>query len=114
VVLVPTIRNDLSLTTNIDKEFVGTVAFKNEKLSLPDGSKVAIGMDGEYWVIVYQESASTPFIICEYNADKDSLIVDKKVGSSRDKVKVKKIVDYFFEHAEVDDLVTIESGGKQS
>lgn len=111
---MPTIRNDLSQVKNIDKEFVGTIAFKNEKLSLPDGSKVAIGMDGEYWVIVYQESSSAPFVICEYNADKDSLIVDKKAGSSKDKDKVKKIVDYFFEHAEIDDLVTIESGGKQS
>lgn len=110
---MPTIRNNLSLTSNIDKEFVGTIAFKNEKLSLPDGSKVAIGMDGEYWVIVYQESPSAAFVICEYNSEKDSLIVDKKLGGLREKDKVKKIVDYFFEHAEIDDLVTIESGGKR-
>jgi hypothetical protein len=110
---VPTIKQNLSLVTNVDKEFVGTIAFKNEKLSLPDDSKVAIGMDGERWVIVYQEAPHLPFIVCEYNAEKQTVVVDKKPGGPEDIDKVKKIVNYFFEHAEIDDLVTIESEGEQ-
>jgi hypothetical protein len=107
---VPTIKQTLSQVANIDKGFAGTVAFKNEKLSLPDGSKVAIGMDGERWVIVYQEAPQTPFVVYEYNAAKSSVVVDKKLGGADAMEKVKKMVNYFFEHADVDDLVTIESG----
>lgn len=112
MVLVPTIKNNLSHINNIDKEFVGTIAFKNEKLSLPDGSKVAIGMDGALWVIVYQETQTAPFVVWEYNAEKNSLVMDKKLGGPEDLERVKKIVDYFFVHAEIEDLVTIESGAR--
>lgn len=111
---MPTIKQDISHVTSIDKEFVGTVAFKNEKLSLPDGSKVAIGMDGSLWVVVYQEAPHLPFVVCEYNEEKNTLIVDKKIGGPGDMDKIKKIVSYFFEHAEIDDVVTIEAGGRQS
>lgn len=110
---MPTIKQSLSQVTNIDKEFAGTIAFRNEKLSLPDGSKVAVGIDGEIWVIVYQEAPHTPFIVCEYNAETQVLIVDNKKGLEEDLEKVKKIVNYFLEHAEVDDVVTIESGGRK-
>ncbi len=106
---MPTIKQSLSQVASVDKEFAGTIAFKNEKLSLPDGSKVAIGMDGERWVIVYQEAPQTPFIVYEYNAQKRSVVVDKKLGGPDELDKVKKMVNYFFEHADVDDLVTIES-----
>jgi hypothetical protein len=111
---MPTIKQTLSHVTNADREFAGTVAFKNEKLSLPDGSKVAIGMDGALWVIVYQEAPHMPFVVCEYDADKQTVIIDKKPGGSQDLEKARRIVNYFFEHAQVDDLVTIESGGTSS
>jgi hypothetical protein len=113
VVLVPTIKQSLSHITNTDKEFIGTIAFRNEKLCLPDGSKVAIGIDGERWVIVYQEAPHTPFVVCEYNAEKQTALIDKKHVEADTMDRIKNIVAYFFEHAEVDDLVTIESGGKQ-
>ncbi len=109
---MPTIKQEISHVTSIDREFVGTVAFKNEKLCLPDGSKVAIGMDGAQWVIVYQEAPHKPFVVCEYNAEKNTVIIDKHVGGSDDMARVKKIMHSFFEHAEIDDLVTIEAGGK--
>lgn len=111
---MPTIKQDISHVASIDREFVGTVAFKNEKLGLPDGSKVAIGMDGSLWVIVYQEAPHMPFVVCEYNAEKNTVVIDKKMGGAGDMDKVKKIVSYFFEQAEIDDLVTIEAGGMQS
>ena len=110
---MPTIKQSLSQVTNIDKEFAGTVAFRNEKLCLPDGSKVAIGIDGERWVIVYQESPHTPFVVCEYNAEAQTVVIDKKKGGEEDMEKVRKIANYFLEHAEVDDVVTIESGGRE-
>jgi len=112
-VLVPTIKQNISHITNINKEFTGTIAFRNEKLCLPDGSKVAIGIDGERWVIVYQEAPHTPFVVCEYNAEKQTALIDKKHVEAETLDRIKKIVAYFFEHAEVDDLVTIESGGRQ-
>ena len=110
---MPTIKQSLSHITNIDKEFTGTIAFRNEKLCLPDGSKVAIGIDGERWVIVYQEAPHTPFVVCEYNAEKQTALIDKKHVEADTMDRIKNMVAYFFEHAEVDDLVTIESGGRQ-
>ena len=110
---MPTIKQSLSHITNIDKEFIGTIAFRNEKLCLPDGSKVAIGIDGERWVIVYQEAPHTPFVVCEYNAEKQTALIDKKHVEADTMDRIKNMVAYFFEHAEVDDLVTIESGGRQ-
>ena len=106
---MPTIKQSLSQVADKNREFAGTIAFKNETLSLPDGSKIAIGMDGERWVIIYQEIPQAPFVMYEYNAAKHSVVIDKKLGSSQDLIKVKKLVNYFFAHAEVDDLVTIES-----
>ena len=110
---MPTIKQNLSHVTDVDNEFIGTIAFRNEKLCLPDGSKVAIGIDGERWVIVYQEAPHTPFVVCEYNAEKQTALIDKKHVEAGTMDRIKNIVAYFFEHAEVDDLVTIESGERQ-
>ena len=105
---MPSVNQSLSNISAIDKRFVGTVAFRNEKITLPDGSKVAIGIDGEIWVIVYQHAPKTPFIVYEYNAAKGTIIVDKVPGRHEDMAKMKVIIDYFFGNAQVDDLVTIE------
>lgn len=105
---MPSVSQSLSNIPATDKHFVGTVAFRNEKLTLPDGSKVAIGIDGDLWVIVYQHAPKTSFVVYEYNASKGTVIVDKRPGHAEDKERVKTIVDYFFENAQVDDLVTIE------
>jgi hypothetical protein len=107
---MPTISQNLSSVSLVDREFSGTVAFRNEKLTLPDGSKVAIGIDDELWVIVYQKATNMPFVVYEFNAKKKTVIVDKKQGQANDIELVKKIVGYFFENAEVDDLVTIVAG----
>jgi hypothetical protein len=110
---MPSIKQSLSGVSSLNREFTGTVAFRNEKLSLPDGSKVAIGIDGERWVIVYQESPNLPFIVYEFNANKQLVIVDKKMGETKDIERVKVIVNYFFEHTDVDDVMTIEAGGNE-
>jgi hypothetical protein len=105
------IRQGIAQTAAIDREFVGTISFRNEKLTLPDGSKVAIGIDSDTWVIVYQQAPKCPFIVYEFNATKGTVVVDKKAGKPADIEKVRGIVNYFFEHAEVDDLVTLIPDG---
>lgn len=108
---MPTIEQSLNLVKDVDKKFAGTIAFKNEKLSLPDGSKVAIGIDGERWVILYQKNSSVPFVMFEYNAQNHHLLVDKKHATDDEHRTLSEIVRYFFSHAEVTDVVTIEPGG---
>ena len=107
---MPTIKQNLSSVSLMDREFVGTVALRNEKLTLPDGSKVAIGIDGDFWVIVYQQTQKDPIVVYEYNATKRSVLVDKKYGTPKDIETVRNIAKYFFEHTEVEDLVTIVPG----
>ena len=111
---MPTISQNLSNVSLVDKEFLGTVAFRNEKLTLPDGSKVAIGMDGDLWVIVYQKTSNMPFVVYEFNAKRRTVIVDKKPGEAKDIEAVRGIINYFFKNAEVDDLVTIVAEGLQA
>jgi hypothetical protein len=105
---LPTIKHSLSHVSQINKEFTGTVALRNEKICLPDGSKVAIGIDGDRWVIVYQSAPKAPFFMYEYNATKQSILVDKKPGTKEDLERARNIINYFFENAVVEDIVTIE------
>ena len=108
---MPTIKQNLAFVSTTDREFVGTVAFKNEKLCLPNGSKVALGIDGSRWVIVFQEAPNKPFTVYEYSADKQTILVDKKYGGPEDIKRVRQLVAYFFENTQIDDVVTIEPGG---
>ena len=90
-----------------DKNFIGTVAFRNEEITLPDGSKMALGIDGSHWVLVYQKQAGARFQVfeCDWNAKKVSL--DKKPGTDEDLKLFKKLTGYFISSANSDDLVTI-------
>jgi len=108
---MPNIKQGVSSVKLLDKGFSGTVAFKSDKISLPDGSKVAVGIDNERWVILYQKTADSHLVIYEYNAEKRTLLVDKKKGSDEEHKMLSKIVNYFFKNADVDDVVTIEIGG---
>ncbi|MFC1559643.1 hypothetical protein ACFLZ2_00490 [Candidatus Margulisiibacteriota bacterium] len=105
---MPTIQQHLTVVKEHDKKFAGTIAFRNEKLTLPDGSKVAIGIDSERWVILYQRTPSAPFVMFEYNADNHMLLVDKVQGTDKEYKILSGILDYFFSHADVSDVVTIE------
>ena len=109
IISMPSIKEGLSLVKEHNKKFAGTIAFRNEKLTLPDGSKVALGIDSERWVILYQKIPSKPFTIFEYNAATHSLLVDKKVGSEEDHKTLTTIIKYFFSKADVSDVVTIET-----
>ncbi|OGC11871.1 hypothetical protein A3K48_05215 [candidate division WOR-1 bacterium RIFOXYA12_FULL_52_29] len=91
----------------LDKKFIGTIAFRDEELTLPDGSKVALGLDDGHWVLVYQEKAGASFEIFDYSAHDRKLFVDKKPGGTGDLVRFKKIVHYFLAHGQTTDLITI-------
>jgi len=97
----------VSNATHEDPHFVGTVAFRNEEMTLPDGSSVALGIDGPRWVVVYQQEPKAKFKIYEYDHHAGTLKVDKKPGKHEDYEKMKKLVKYFFSHAHSEDLVTI-------
>lgn len=109
---MPSIKQCLSLVNTINREFAGTVAFKNDKLTLPDGSKVALGIDSDLWVLVYQKFSGENITVYEFNSRTGSILVDKKRGTDNDKIFVRNVIKNFFAHADMDDVVTIcaESG----
>lgn len=90
-----------------DKNFVGTIALRNEQLTLPDGSKAALGIDGDHWVLVYQKTSGAPFQVFEYDHKDKTIVLDKKPGGLVESKIFRRLVNYFFQHAEVEDLVTI-------
>lgn len=50
-----------------DHLFVGTIAFRNEQLTLPDGSTIALGIDDAHWVLIYQKEKKAPFVVYDYD-----------------------------------------------
>lgn len=90
-----------------DKSFIGTVTFRNEELTLPDGSKIALGIDGGRWVLVFQERSGSPFRIFEYNQKDQKVFLDKKIGGEEELKRFKKLVKYFLAEASVEELVTL-------
>ena len=90
-----------------DENFIGTIAFRSESVVLPDGSKMALGIDDGRWVLIHQKPKSKEIICYEYNSHDRRLLVDKKLGSKEDLDTMTRLVSYFFENADVDDLVTI-------
>ena len=90
-----------------DEKFIGTIAFRNEELTLPDSSKIALGIDDGHWVLVYQKAAGASFQVFEYDQRQKRVIMDKKAGGPEDINLFKRLVNYFFSHVSVEDLVTI-------
>jgi hypothetical protein len=97
----------LEKTELLDKDFIGTIAFKSEELTLPDGSKMALGIDGGHWVLVYQEKPGSLFQVYECDWQEKKIVVDKKSGSAADLASFKRLVNYLFANSQVEDLVTI-------
>ena len=90
-----------------DHLFVGTIAFRNEQLTLPDGSTIALGIDDAHWVLIYQKEKKAPFVVYDYDENTKLFRVDKKNGSEKEMAEMKKLIKYFFAHAQTEDLVTI-------
>ena len=97
----------ISGVTEEDHEFVGTIAFRSESLSLPDGSKVALGIDDGRWVLIIQEATGRGITCFEYNSHDMALFVDKRPGTREDLFRMNRLISYFLKNASVDDLVTI-------
>jgi len=90
-----------------DSHFVGTITFSSEEKTLPDGSKIALGIDGGHWVLVYQKEAGGHFQVFEYDQKKKKVFIDKKPGKQEELKLFKKLAGYFFSNAHIEDLVTI-------
>jgi hypothetical protein len=90
-----------------DKQFVGTITLKSEEITLPNGSKMALGIDDGLWMLVYQKAPHAPFKAFKYNQHENKILVDQKPGGEEDLKDFKKLIKYFFAHAKVEDLVTL-------
>jgi hypothetical protein len=104
---VPSIEKYIERVDFKDQHFIGTIAFRSEELSLPDGSKMALGIDDGHWLLIYQKTSHAPFQTFKYNRHEDSLLVDQKIGGKEEFAIFKKYIAYFFGNAKVDDLVTL-------
>jgi hypothetical protein len=90
-----------------DDRFVGTVAFRNEEIILPDGSKMALGIDDGHWVLVYQEKAGSAFQVFECDWHNRKIWLDKKAGAEKEFNFFKSRLKYFFSSSQLNDLVTL-------
>ncbi|OGC21901.1 hypothetical protein A2291_05715 [candidate division WOR-1 bacterium RIFOXYB2_FULL_42_35] len=101
------ISNYIERFETIDENFVGTIAFRSEEIALPNESKMALGIDGSHWVLVYQKEPKATFQVfeCDWHAKK--ILVDKKAGGEKELILFKKLVKYFLRNATVEDLITI-------
>ena len=90
-----------------DRQFMGTVAFRSEEFTLPDGSKMALGIDDGHWVLIYQKSAHAAFQVYKYDQGEGKIYLDQKVGGQEELKAFKKHLAYFFKHASVEVLVTL-------
>jgi hypothetical protein len=90
-----------------DKNFLGTIALRSEEITLPDGSKMALGIDDGHWVLVYQEGAGKPFRVFEYDQQAHKIHLDTKPVEGEAFQQFKKLVNYFVSSARTEDLITI-------
>ena len=104
---MPAIAKYLETVDFRDKNFIGTVTFKNEEIYLPDGSKIALGIDDGHWVLVYQKGSGASFKAYKYNQPENRIYVDQKPGGAKDMDEFKSHVNYFLRNAQVEDLVTL-------
>jgi hypothetical protein len=90
-----------------DTKFVGTIALRNEELTLPDGSKMALGIDDGHWVLVYQQKAGGSFQVFECDWKTRKIFLDKKPGGNQEFKTFRSLLKSIISHTQVDDLVTI-------
>ena len=104
---MPTLRESLKTVAYEDSTFVGTISLKDEKIILPDGSKMALGVDDGRWILLHQKiPPNGPIVLYEYNSINKSITVDKKSGTRMDLVEMNRLIQYFLDNARVGDVVT--------
>jgi hypothetical protein len=101
------VRTFIAETKLEDKNFIGTIAMKSEQIALPDGSKMAMGIDDGMWVLIHHACPSDKITCYEYDSHEDRILVDKRTGGRDDLAKMTSLISYFFENASTEDLVTI-------
>ena len=104
---MPSVNQLLSGVKLEDHNFTGTIAFKSERITLPDGSKMALGIDDGRWVLINEEASNGKITCYEYNSHEERLLVDKQLGTKEDLVAMSRRLSYFFVNANAEDLVTI-------
>ncbi|MFH1362538.1 MAG: hypothetical protein ABIH69_07830 [bacterium] len=98
------VAESLQNINNLDHHFVGTITLKSEEIRLPDGTKMALGIDGAHWVLIYQKD--TKFKVYKYIQGENSIFVDHKEGNQADLVEFKQHINYFMANANTEQLVT--------
>jgi len=101
---MPKVVESLENINQPDHHFVGTIAFKSEDITLPDGSKMALGIDGNHWVLIFQKENSLK--VFQYSQGEKNIRVDNQDGTTADIVEFKKLINYFMANANTDQLVT--------
>lgn len=105
--LMAVIAKYLERVTFQDKQFVGTLAFRSEEFALPDGSKIALGIDDGIWVLIHQSPSRPHIKVYKYDQHEDKLVVDQKQGKEKEMDEFRRHLEYFLGHAKVDELVTL-------
>ncbi len=95
------------------KHFSGTVTLRDDDRTLPDGSKMSLGVDGRRWVLLYQMSTSATFQQYLYDAETGYIEVDGSRGSVADVHVMMRHIDYFFAHTNREELVTLQGSPAQ-
>ena len=90
-----------------DKQFIGTIAYRSEEFALPDGSKIALGIDDGLWVLIYQTPSDPRIKVYKYDQHENKITVDQKTGKEREYREFEKHLEYFLGHAKVEELVTL-------
>lgn len=101
------VKARLSSVSIEDRNFVGTVAFKSEQVSLPDGSKMALGIDDGIWVLIHEKPQRGRITCYEYDNHEGKLLIDKKQCGREMLAEMCRLINYFIENAHEEDLVTI-------
>jgi hypothetical protein len=101
------INKQLDNVNFLDRYFVGTIAFRGEELTLPNGSKMALGIDGGHWVLIHQAPPIMNMTVYQYDHQAQKIVVNQKPGGEEEIIAFKKELKYFFKHARTEDLVTL-------
>ena len=104
---MPTINKHLEKVSFHDKQFIGTITFRSEDVSLPDGSKIALGIDDGHWVLIYQPPAGQRISVYKYDRHENKLMIDQRSGGEKELADFLAHLKYFFDHAKTEDLVTL-------
>lgn len=101
------LKSSVTLAGLDGRHFSGTITHRNDEHTLPDGSKMSLGVDGRRWVLLYQMPSSGTFQQYLYDAETGYIEIDGVHGSISDVQMMMRHIDYFFANTEREELVTL-------